>query len=820
MHKRPLVPIFACFSAGILAGRYFPFSSSFLPGIAVLLQLFLLFLPCLKSVKFYVLLSLFLGSGVFFVSDTADSADLVRLSSGEKVILEGTVLTLPRTGNKIKRFELKAEKLFTGDKAYVSGQKILVTVFDNSSDFPIGIRIRFPAYLRPFTNFNNPGAYDYELSMRLNKISCNASVSDGRYIVATGFGNPGFTAGLTEKIRSPARAFLKKSLSAEDYALYRALLLGEKQGLNDEIREPFDMTGMSHVLAVSGLHIGIVAWLSFFISRYLLAFSEKLVLRHDIKRLAALIACIPVIAYTALTGFQVSGQRAMIMALTYLVSIILGREKDIWSTLLLSAVIILAIDPYSLNSISFQLTFLAVTGILWLTPVIQKLFPEPSAAIEKKRFLLKGYRYFTGLFSASLAANIFLLPVTVHYFYRISSAAVPANLVIVPLLGLIVLPAGMLSLILSGISPFVAGVILNIGASGLHLIMFIMEYIAGRSWTSFTMVTPSFSEILICYCVLFCAVFYKKGRWARYGTVIALIMVTADVSYWVYETRFNTDLRVSFIDVGQGNSALIQFPGKERMLIDGGGFRSGTFDTGKNVVAPFLYRNKILHIDYLVLTHPHPDHLNGLRFIASEFSPKEFWANGDPSESPEYKELINIVKSQNIKILNPEDLMPVRTVSGVNLEFYHPSRIYLEESGLMGDNRSVNNRSLVFKTVYKDRSILFTGDIETDAEQFLVNNEQGRLKSDVLQVPHHGSRYSSSTSFLEMVRPLICIISSRKGNRFGFPNAETLERLNRTGSQVLRIDKKGAVKIIIGDKGLSRDFYLKQSGSLLTLPGI
>ena len=810
MLKRPLVPVFICFVAGILAGRFF--LCDFLPGItAVLLLTLLLFLICLKSIKFYIALFLFFCTGMLFFSGSYYQTDLVSLSSGEKIKLEGTVLTLPRTNKQIKRFELKAEKLFSGDKIYALKQKVLVTVFNNSKEFSVGKRIRFPAYLRPFINFNNPGAYDYELSMRIKGLSCNASVSDGRYIVPVGEGNPGIAAVITEKIRNPVRTFLKDSLSSKDYALYRALLLGEKQGINDNIRKTFDATGMGHVLAVSGLHIGIIAWLSFFLCRYLLAFSEKLLIKHDIKKIAALITCIPVIAYAGLTGFQVSGLRAMIMVLTYLVSIILGREKDIWSTLLLSAVVILAVDPSSIDSISFQLTFLAVVGILWLTPMIQKIFPGPSGALQKKRFLAKGCRYFTGLFSASLAVNLFLLPVTIHYFYRFSSVAVPANLIIVPLLGLLVLPAGMLGLVLSEISPFAAGVVLNIGAQGLHVIMYIMEYLADLSWASFWMVNPSFGEILVYYCLLFCIVYYRKWKWAKYGSIIVLLIITADISFWVYETRFNKDLRVTFIDVGQGSSALVQFPGKERMLIDGGGFRSGTFDTGKNVVAPFLFRNKILHIDYIVLTHPHPDHLNGLRFIASEFNPAEFWYNGDSSKNPEYNDLIEIIKSHEINILGPEALMPGRIISGVNLEFYHPSEEYLKKSVIAGDNRSVNNRSLVFKAVYKGKSILFTGDIEGDAEGFLVKNKGKKLESDVLLVPHHGSKYSSNASFLKMVKPLISVISSRQGNNFGFPGAETLKRLNEAGSQVMRIDKKGAVKIVIGNEKLYPDFYLKQN---------
>ncbi len=244
------------------------------------------------------------------------------------------------------------------------------------------------------------------------------------------------------------------------------------------------------------------------------------------------------------------------------------------------------------------------------------------------------------------------------------------------------------------------------------------------------------------------------------------------------------------------------------MLIDGGGFRTGTFDTGKNVVAPFLYRNKILHIDYIVLTHPHPDHLNGLRFIAAEFNPSEFWHNGYIAQSEENRELIDIVKSKNVRIVGPDDLANGITISGVKAECLYirdnttPSYVYRD------DNRDLNNRSLVLKFSYKGKSVLFTGDIEEETENRLVKSYSMNLKSDVLLVPHHGSKYSSTWPFIEKVNPEISIISSGKGNSFGFPNQSTIKKLDSAGSRIYRIDQKGAVRVEIGENVFSVKYCL------------
>jgi competence protein ComEC len=188
-----------------------------------------------------------------------------------------------------------------------------------------------------------------------------------------------------------------------------------------------------------------------------------------------------------LSGFQVSGQKGNDNGLTYLFSIIIERESDIWSTLLFAAFIILAIDPLAINSISFQLTFLAVVGIVWLTPLIQKVFPDISGKFINYPRLKSSYFYLTGIISVSIAANIFLLPVTVYYFNRISFVSIFANLLIIPLMGFVILPLGMFSLIILFVSADASRSILFIGAYGLDIMMYIIEYLASLPWACFWM---------------------------------------------------------------------------------------------------------------------------------------------------------------------------------------------------------------------------------------------------------------------------------------------------------------------------------------------
>lgn len=716
----------------------------------------------------------------------------------QKVILQGTILSPESITQERSKFDVLVEGVILNQDIIPLREKVSVTVYNNIVVLDPGQRIRFPASLKPFKNFNNPGRYDYETTMSLRGFSCMASVSDGRYIVPMGEGDLGLLMKAMEAVRGPIRRFIINNLSPTNQRVYRALILGEMQDIDNDLRESFNVTGLGHVLSVSGLHVGLVAIMSFAVFKFLFSLSYNLLLRIDIRKATALITCICVFFYTFIAGFQVSAKRAMIMAVTYLLSIVLGREKDPWSTLALAAIIVLAIDPNDLFDISFQLSFIAIIGIFWLSPEIYRLIKNTFNNLGRGDILSNIYIYFSSLLIISFSAVIFLLPVTTYYFHRISIIAVPINLIVEPLLGLWILPVGLLSILFLPVSYPFSCLILKIGSYGLDWMMNIIEFWSSFNWVSFWSVTPNPFEIGLCYGIIFFFMFTLKNRaWAKIGLALILVICSVDISYWIYQTRFNRHLKVTYLDVGQGNSALIQFPGKERMLIDGGGFQISDSDVGRMVVAPFLFHSKILRVDYLVLSHPHPDHMNGLLFIASNLKPKEFWHNGDSVDTPAYNELMNIIESKKTKILLPSDLYKGRDISGVKIELLHPTP-GSKGAGSSYEDRDLNNNSLVLKITYNGISFLFPGDIETQSEEKLVSNAGSTLDSDILLVPHHGSRNSSTTLFLKAISPEICVISSGKGNRFGFPHKETIKRLRETGCRIIWIDEVGTVQVKAG----------------------
>ncbi len=798
MFQRPLIPLLMAFACGILAVHFPTHNLNYLilPLFLVLAALLLLYLVCRLRYRPALLLGLFFSLGAFLQLLAYSPSQLRPLAQQhKKVILEGTILEPARFLENTAKLVILVEKLFLGHTSVLTSEKLMVTIYGQRPHFSPGQKIRFPTKLRPFRNFRNPGAFDY-VSSRDNKgFVCSATVSDGRYIVPMGPGRMPFPYGMLEKSRKPIRQFIRANLGPEEAALFQALILGERQDIDHSLREPFSQTGLGHILAVSGLHIGLVAWAAFFLIKWILMRSYRLTLAFDIRKLAALLACIPVVFYACLAGLQVSTQRAMIMALVFFASVILDREKDIWSTLAFAALIVLSLDPEALFSISFQLSFGAVLGILWLTSPLVRHMRGPvgdQGGIKRPAVLLG--RHFLGLAAICLAAQVFLLPITVFYFHRVSPVALFANLMVIPLLGLWIIPAGLFSALILPLSPDLARVILQLGAAGLQGMMHIIRFWSHFPFASFWMVTPNFPEILLFYAILFCIFSIRRWAWTRKTLVVLCGLFILDAAYWTYQVEFRQDLRVTFLDVGQGSSALVQFPGGKRMVIDGGGFPGSGFDVGRNVVAPFLWYSKIRSVDYLVLSHPQADHMNGLVFITKAFHPKEFWYNGDAGEGAAFGELMAALYVQKTRFCLPRDLTGGRNIGGDEVCLLFPQTAPADSSK-MEIPSSLNDRSMVLKVTDRETAFLFTGDIEQRAEQVLMEEKGRFLRSRIMLSPHHGSRTSSSKGFLERVSPRICIISCGENNRFGFPHRTTLNKLMALGCRVLRTDREGAIQV-------------------------
>ncbi len=629
MFSRPLVPALGATIVGILVGHSFQANVhlpvTLLPLVAILVVGILYIVP-FKVHPFY-LLALFTLLGINSQSSRPVAENLRSLADGNaRVGIEGTIYKAPYMSAGVATFPLRAERIFGAGDVEKVKTNLWVRVYEYNGGLAVGDRIRFPARIREFRNFNNPGRFDYRFYMQSRGIALMAVVTDGRYVVPMGEGNLGFIDGVLERVRGPLRLFFQQRLSYRAQEIYAALVLGERQGLTSRLREPFDRSGVGHIMAVSGLHLGLVAWLFFTFSRWLLSLSHRLILMVDIRKLAALVTMVPVIGYGLITGFQLSSQRAVVMILVFLWSIIIGRERDVWSSLCLAALVVLSLSGDSLFTASFQLSFIAVAGILWLSPMIFTPISKCVAMkgpFQRSRLVSTILKYTIGMVAVTTAATVMTIPLIAHHFHRFSIVALPANLTVVPIIGLWAVPLGLLSSVALFISSALAGLLLSLGSAGLDLAISAVQFWSDIPWSSIWVIRPSWLEMLLLYGLLYLSIRFPSTRFCRVLMAALLTILLVDMGYWVYQTRLNRSLRVTVLDVGRGNAAFIRFPGTHRMLLAYNIFGPRGFHLPKFAIAPFLWHNKIMRVDYLFSMDPNYPRSDRLQFMVETFHVRE-----------------------------------------------------------------------------------------------------------------------------------------------------------------------------------------------------
>jgi competence protein ComEC len=286
------------------------------------------------------------------------------------------------------------------------------------------------------------------------------------------------------------------------------------------------------------------------------------------------------------------------------------------------------------------------------------------------------------------------------------------------------------------------------------------------------------------------------------------VVLALDFAFWNLKGLFQRDLILTFIDVGQGDSIFIEFPKGERMLIDGGGLYGDRFDIGKNVIAPFLWKKKIHRLDYLVLTHPDPDHLKGLNFIASHFSIGQFWESGLRSDSESYSRLEETLLKKKVDRFSLNEKSPPQSINGVQISFLNPPE-KIEPQRVGRHTSFFNNHSLVMRLQLKNIKILLAGDIEKEAEYRLMR-EGYPLSAEILKIPHHGSASSSTPYFLKRVNPNYAVLSVGERNIGRLPHPEVLRRYQQLGTNIFRTDRDGAITVLTDGETIEIKTFLKR----------
>jgi competence protein ComEC len=698
-------------------------------------------------------------------------------------VAEQPVVGMGRTRTVVKLHSLSRE----GATNVVNG-RIRLTVMGDVNLSP-GDRLIFPSKIRPFRNFKNPGGFDYRRYMAFKGIHGSAWVKAEKLQRDGNTSRNHLSQRVSNFRKNLARLIDRAGNGGEkqEKSVLKALVLGDRTGIDSELRGRFNRAGAGHLLAISGLHVGIVATASFAFFRWFFSSLPFLVWRGWCRQWAAVATLGPVLAYGVLAGMSPSTQRAEIMVCVCMVALVWGRLQDMFNTLAVAALIILLVFPPAIFTISFQLSFAAVLVIVYGMGKIG-IAREPEVSI--KRNALQRIKAFALLSVFALAGTA---PLALFYFNQTSVIGIAANLLLIPIVGFFVVPLGLFSALLSVVLKPASIWGFSLCLDGIRLALAVIDFFASFPFGSIMTVTPSVLEIFIYYAVGWCLFNLHSQRFAIWMMAAALVLAVGDGLFWTTKRFWHRDLVVTAIDVGQGGSTLMELPGGKVILYDGGGFSDNRFfDMGKRVVAPFLWKKKIATVDILILSHANADHLNGLIYIAEQFNVRELWTNGDINTTKGYRELMSVCEKKGLSVRRIDTGFGQQYMGPVTLDLLHPPPGYFNTAGANVQEKR-NDGSLVVKVMMGEHSFLLTGDIEKQAEIQMIERAGICLSGTVLFAPHHGSKSSSSTGFLSKVNPEIVVISAGEGNRFGFPHDEVIDRYHRAGARIFSTATQGAI---------------------------
>jgi competence protein ComEC len=743
-------------------------------------------------------------------------------------------------GGPRERFDVQTESIRLAESVFTQPVGIRATVFSRDMDeesaepdgpqFPrlaYGDRVRLIAGLKLPRNFGNPGSFDYEGYLHGIGVSALASVKAENIEVL-----PGKTGSLLGSWRSRIRHSIldhvrsKGLWSHDDAALFAAMIVGDDSLLMRDVREEFQKTGVYHLLVVSGMNVGLLAWAVFWLARRLRCPDWA----------ASLLTIALSIFYAYVAGMGVPIQRAALMLSIFLIARLLYRDRSPLNATGFAALAVLVISPAALFEAGFQLTFLALLAITGISlPLLQRTFAPYRGALrhldstgfdlalppklaqfrldlrlvagrlarfvgaKPAQFLVRGASASILLFCelvvvSAITQAVLVLPMR-SYFHRAAIIGLPANILVLPLAG-VMLNSGAAAIALSYISLPVARLVAMIAAAALHWTLYCLNWLSHLQISQWR--TPDASTLMALLAAMGVLIAFSSVRQRRavaLGGLAALFASAMFVAFYSSSPRIEPrKLEVTAIDVGQGDSLLIVSPEGRTMLIDAGGSIGpvhSEFDFGEDIVAPYLWSRGLERLDVAVLTHAHGDHIGGLARILEDFHPAELWVGINPDTTA--TEQLYRAAAANHVLVRQHTAGDVLDWGGSRVRVLSPPPDWQPKP------KKQNDDSLALLVTYGATSALLAGDLEKKMERFVATESP---RADLLKVAHHGSATSTTPELLEAVRPRYAVISAGYGNSFGHPRKVVLERLQENHVQIFRTDMLGAVTFLLDGKSV------------------
>lgn len=614
----------------------------------------------------------------------------------------------------------------------VSGGKLLVRYFHQLADYPelLGNKICFSANIEKPKPAGNPRTFDYSQYLKSKKIY---HITTTQQFHVTSTKKSLIDQGKSYLLTKREGFFKELSCTGESKSFLRGVLFGDTHELDEGVNEEFRINGTAHILAVSGLHMG------------MLYGAYQWLCRKRKSKLLMVAFVFLLLIYGTVSLWSVSVTRAIILVLLIFMGQLTNRRYDIVTALSAAALYILINNPFMVINAGFQMSFLAVLSIGFIKPFLQK--------------------YMGSGLAMALSVQMGLMPYIAYNFNYISIIGIICNVPIVFLTSLVV-PIGIggfLFFLASGIEFPAMGSLLDVLVK---LTVEINHQFAAGGLFSKDTISPPLWVICLVYGLIFLITseFFlinrKRKDYKKISVVLMGILLSASIVCFWERTPFD-DAGLIFLDVGQGDS--LHLKGDQNILIDGGG--NIRFDVGKKTLKPYLLKNGVSHIDLAAATHLHTDHYLGLQQLTQCFDVRQMLIEGRSGQ------VINISKGVFIEILWPEVKNP--------------------------DTEDENLNSLIFRVHQNGITALITGDITEEGERALLDKYRGtgKLGADILKIAHHGSKYSSCEEFLDEVKPKVAVISVGKNN-YGHPSNHVIEKLRKKGIMVYRTDIFGAIGII------------------------
>jgi competence protein ComEC len=572
-----------------------------------------------------------------------------------------------------------------------------------------------------------------------------------------------------ERLRGGARSRVD-ALFAGESALAASVLLAQRDGLDRDVRERFARAGLSHLLAISGLHVGLICGI--------------LLLTGSLLRLGrawtAVFAAIGTVVYVLLLGAPHSAVRAALQLVLLLAATMLQRPTRPESLVAAAALLILVKDPGALLSPGFQLSFAGVAGLLALRPPLLRLLEGRARDADPGRVR----RWLADALATSIAATLATAPVVAWHFGQVAPIGIAANLVAIPLLSL-ALPALALALLVGLAWPAAGAFLAGPGVLALAALDRVAALAAAVPGAA---VAVHGSTALLLTGAL------VAGYWAssRLGQVRpgirggAWVAVVTAVVIAATLRPPSDRVEIHVIDVGQGDAIALRSPAGRWLLVDAGLAGRG-FDAGERRVVPYLARRGVRRLEGLVLTHPHLDHMGGAGAVIRTLRPRWVGDPAAPAPSPPYLAILRLAGTAGMTWVGLGQGHRL-ILDGLAVDFLHP-----ELPGAADDDP--NNLSVVLKVSYGEFAALLTGDATALVEARLLLADATSLRADVLKLGHHGSATSTTPPFLAATGPSVAIVSAGAGNRYGHPHRAVVDRLQEAGVSVLRTDRHGSIVI-------------------------